>query len=456
MNTTIKQVVRDYPITLSVSVNGVLLNFAAAFREPRYLVFCAVFAGAVLVRGRHTVSRMILAAGIRVTHHAKFYRFFANARWSMADLWKQLDQLVIERFFPGHARIDLAVDDTAEKKTGGKIYGVGVVHDNRPALRKDWSFSWGHTWVVASLIVTDKRWPKHSFAVPADMQLYRKKPLCKREGRPFQTKPELANKMLLNLIEAHPTRRFLVHHDGGYSSEKFVKDVSADRVDFLGRIRDDAALYGLPPVHKPHRKGPRPKKGKRLGKPKALAARQGTRWEKVTSRNGTVYEVKSWTVLWWTVFKTRHICVVAVRRPGRKDTTQFLYTTDLSMSAQQVFAAYERRWPIEVLFHEAKERMGLEEPQCRTEQAVERTVPFLMLATGIVIYWYLTHESPASLPRPRWWGKRRGPDAPPAFSHMLTAMRTELLQARLMSRSSRHVDLDENVLSLIEHAAWAA
>jgi len=35
----LKQIVRDYPITLTVSVNGILLNFAAAFTQPTFGVF---------------------------------------------------------------------------------------------------------------------------------------------------------------------------------------------------------------------------------------------------------------------------------------------------------------------------------------------------------------------------------------------------------------------------------
>jgi len=47
----IDQVVRDYPITLTVSVNGLLANFAVAFTEPTFGVFALLFTGAVLVKG---------------------------------------------------------------------------------------------------------------------------------------------------------------------------------------------------------------------------------------------------------------------------------------------------------------------------------------------------------------------------------------------------------------------
>jgi hypothetical protein len=63
-------IIRDYPITLSVCVNILLANVVVVFRPEVGAVFLALFAGAVLVRGRHTVTRMMRAAGVRVAHHA--------------------------------------------------------------------------------------------------------------------------------------------------------------------------------------------------------------------------------------------------------------------------------------------------------------------------------------------------------------------------------------------------
>ena len=96
----IKQIVRDYPITLTVSVHGVLANFAVAFTQPTFAVFALLFTGAVLVKGRHTVTRMLLAAGVHAAHHARFHRFFSRARWDMDDLWAGLVRLLAQGTLP--------------------------------------------------------------------------------------------------------------------------------------------------------------------------------------------------------------------------------------------------------------------------------------------------------------------------------------------------------------------
>ena len=132
----IREIVRDYPITLTVAVNGLLANFAVAFTAPTFEVFSLLFTGAVLVKGRHTVTRMILAAGIRAAHHARFHRFFSQARWEMEVLWEQLVRLLSQRLPAGSERIELIIDETAQKKTGARIHGAGMVYDNRPKSRK--------------------------------------------------------------------------------------------------------------------------------------------------------------------------------------------------------------------------------------------------------------------------------------------------------------------------------
>ena len=144
------KLVQDYPITLTVGVNGILLNFAAAFTQPTFVTFSLLFTGAVLVRGRHTVTRMIVSAGIRASHHARFHRFFSKARWEMDHLWRGLVKLIDRSLIPEGTVVRVGVDDTAQRKTGAKIYGVGMVHDNRPAARKGWDLSRGLTWVVTT------------------------------------------------------------------------------------------------------------------------------------------------------------------------------------------------------------------------------------------------------------------------------------------------------------------
>jgi len=451
----IRHVVRDYPITLTVSVNGLLANFAVAFTAPTFGVFALLFTGAVLVRGRHTVTRMILAAGIRAAHHARFYRFFSQARWEMDVLWERLVRLLSEKLLAGSERIEVVIDETAQKKTGAKIYGAGMVYDNRPKSAKRRDLEWGLTWVVASVLVGLPLWKGRRFAVPVLARLYRRKALCRHGHAQFKTKGQLALEMIEKLCEWLPGRGMVLLVDGNYADHHLMLRLPKN-VHVVSRVRYDAALWA-----------PRPKRTQRIGRPRLhgrklprplqRVARRPQDWKPILLPNGRPYEVQTWTALWWKVFAQRPIRIVATRRSGSRRRPEFFYTTDLTLSVKQILMYYTDRWQIERLFHEVKERMGFEEPQCRTEKAVERTTPFLLWTAGVTQAWFLAQNRRDLVGwRPRWWSKRQAENAPPSFSQMLAALRRELLRGGLIHTSTSETQLRESLNALLESAAYAA
>ena len=451
----LKQVIEDYPITCAVSVNGLLANFAVAFTAPTFAVFALLFTGAVLVKGRHTVTRMILAAGIRAAHHARFHRFFSQARWEMDRLWERLVRLIVERLTKPGARIEIVIDETAQKKTGAKIYGVGLVHDNRPAARKGWNLSWGLTWVVLTLRIRVPLWGGHVFAVPVMARLCRKEKYGRDGGHLFRTKAQLAWERVERLVSWVSGCRIRLYVDGGYADGKFMKALPPN-VEVVGRLRHDAALYGLPPKRRAVRGRPR-QHGRRLPNPRERVTRRPGQWTLVELPNGKCCEVQTWVALWWKVFGARPIRVVASRVPGRPETVQFFYTTQTALTPAEALSGYADRWAVEGLFHEVKERMGFEDPQCRTERAVERTTPFLLWTAGGVQYGFLSRNDPGLIGwRPRGWSHCRRTERPPSFAQMQAALRREILTGAFSQRSASKGALEENLRALIETAAYAA
>jgi hypothetical protein len=455
----LKQVIKDYPITLTASVNVMLAGFQCAFTQPSFGVFSMLFTGAVLVRGRHTVSRMLVAAGVRASRHARFHRFFRAGRWTMDQLWECFAQLVVQQFVGAGEPLRLAVDDTAQRKTGAKIYGVGVVLDNRPALHKSMSFCWGLTWVIATLLIRVPLWKGRLFALPVMARLYRKEKLCRRQKRPFKTKGALALEMIEAIAAWFPQCKMLLHVDGGYAGGDLMKHLPQS-VEVLGRARWDAALYALPPARTSKGRG-RPRiRGRRLPTPREMAEQPGQgqeAWRRLKLRGGKLYEIRSWVVLRPKVFGSRPIRLVATRRAKPDAAIQFFYCTDLKMEPHAVVRGYDDRWAIEMFFHELKERMGFEHPQCWTEQSVERTAPFLLLVAGLVQHWFLSQNDPRLIGfRPRWLSRQRRESRPPSFSEMLAALRRHILGRTFSCRSSSRSDLLQNIRALVDLAAYAA
>ncbi len=77
---------------------------------------------------------------------------------------------------------------------------------------------------------------------------------------------------------------------------------------------------------------------------------------------------------------------------------------------------------MEVAFHDAKQFLGLEDPQGQTPQAVRRTAPLALLVYGLVLLWYADQLDDAHvsswLLRP-WYRTKTAP----SFLDMLTALR---------------------------------
>jgi hypothetical protein len=142
----------------------------------------------------------------------------------------------------------------------------------------------------------------------------------------------------------------------------------------VGRFPIRAKLYELPPAPLSKRRGAPRKKGHLIGAPKTLAqTAQG--WEPHPSEAGAA--IQAWSGLWHPVLLGRLLRVVVVRRHGlasakrtghRKPLppVEALFTTDLSLSPQDLLAEYRDRWTVESSFEAAKGEVGLDHYEVRS------------------------------------------------------------------------------------------
>ena len=454
-----RAVVKNYPISLCVSFNGALSLFAAAFTQPSYGHFVVLVAGVVLGFRRRTVTGMLAAAGVSMLHHASFHRFFSQAVWRMDAVWKLWSAAVIQ-LLPSDDPICLAGDDTVTRHTGGKIHGVGLFHDNRPAPNKAAAIRWGHSWVVlAALVPLDAwGWPGRHVAVPVWARLYRKEAHCDGESVVFRTKSELLVEMIKAFVACVPESRSVwLFVDGGYSNASVVQHLP-ERVEVFGRARADAQLYGLPPRRPKGRGRPR-QRGRWLASPQQLLAQRRGEWEsRVTDRWHPVAQGKT-IALWWRVDRERPVSLVMVDCPHRRQAQEYFFTTVCDLSARAVCEQIERRWAIEVLFRDLKQHLGLETPQCRGRVAVERTGAILFLVGGLVHYWFLS-LAPEERDRlvqayaPEWLGGFR--ERAPSFAAKLRLLRVAIWEHRFKCNSFPLPNVTKKADVLLRYLAAAA
>ena len=102
------------------------------------------------------------------------HRFFSHAAWDIDTFSMRLAKLVVTILAPG-ATFFWAVDDTLCRKRGLTLYGTGMHYDPLISSRACKTLvSWGHDWVVLTLIVAFPPWARSKvFALPIAMCLFR-------------------------------------------------------------------------------------------------------------------------------------------------------------------------------------------------------------------------------------------------------------------------------------------
>ena len=135
--------------------------------------------------------------------------------------------------------------------------------------------------------------------------------------------------------------------------------------------------------------------------------------------------------LWYGVLKDKPVRVVLVRDPAQVDTLQLaIVSTDMNAKPVELVERYATRWPIETSFQDASEIAGVGDPRNRLQQAVERTVPFQLMAMTLTILWYSQHLADPDHVHERrrnapWYRQK----TTPSIRDMYTAARRILITA---------------------------
>jgi len=157
-----------------------------------------------------------------------------------------------------------------------------------------------------------------------------------------------------------PEIRYLAA-DGYYAKIKFVDSVCDFGLHLISKLRHDANLRYLFTGPHPKRRGARKKYD---GKVNLQDLSRFT--PIVLSKTVTLY-----TAVLNSVSLKRTIRVVVVcKRQGSKVLTAVLFSTDTTLSAEDIYRYYTARFQIEFLFRDAKQFTGLTDFQTRSEARI--------------------------------------------------------------------------------------
>jgi len=112
-------------VTSTISTwTGIINQFLVIFTVPGAKIFIWMIEGWILCTVRRTVTGMLAFAGPTAERaHDAYHRFFPDARWNMAGLWRILTHMLIALFCRSGI-ITLALDDTLFHHSGKKQAGL--------------------------------------------------------------------------------------------------------------------------------------------------------------------------------------------------------------------------------------------------------------------------------------------------------------------------------------------
>ena len=112
-------------------------------------------------------------------------------------------------------------------------------------------------------------------------------------------------------------------------------------------------------------------------------------------------------------------------------------------------------WPLEVAFYNAKQFLGLQDPQNRTPLAVQRTAPLALYLHTLVILWFAEHgrfDAETYRRAHPWYTQKRTP----SFADMLACLKMASLRESISRYPGQKPPSAKNLLPLLQALEAAA
>ena len=431
--------------TILPSLLPFVYQFRDVFTAPSFHSHLRILMGWILCLGPRTLFRVFRAASPSGLHDFSGphgldaeYNFFERSAWTPSELFKRLALFVLTNL-PFRGPIPLLVDDTLLHKRGVHVWGMGWFRDAVASTKSRVATASGHNWVVLAFAF-EIPLVGHILALPVMARLH-------RSGEGLPSCAQLAREMVEELMRHYPQRQFLLLGDGEYTNSVVLNGLPGlgERIDYVGRMRADAALYDPTVPEQPSSKrGAKPKKGPKLPNPKEVAKRavppgqKGTYpWQEVKVRaygKERLLWACTFLALWPEVLGYRSVRVVVVRDPEGVMDDCYLMATNLEQSVEEIIRAFSFRWAIEVLFKASKQILDIQGPQHFCQQSVEKVAPWVWAMQTLLCVWYVLvgHKEPEAEEIRQHMGEW---DCEWSLANMLRVLRRAILNAEITRHS---------------------
>lgn len=328
----------------------ILSWFSGAFSRPSFKLFSSFIVGFIqLGKETHTSSMVkTLSTSFLEKSLSCFTRFLGKNRWEIDAVM----DLAMRRFFQtlrikARRPLFLILDDTIQEKTGKKIPGCSWYKDHA----RNMASVFGHQWVLAGLL-----WKNSLMPLWARLYHSRKTKGCGR----FQTKITMAEKLVQGLHLPVACKLYVLA-DGWYWAKELVTVCRECGYHMISQLRCNSVIDI---------------KGERT-----LVKELDSRSEAYRKVSVSLYgKDKTLNMAKWigAIKGIGQVAIVVVKEKGKK--THYLVSTNLYLPALEIVKYYAKRWKIEQMIKDLKQRLGFGDYQVRNLPAIHRHTAIALLS----------------------------------------------------------------------------
>jgi hypothetical protein len=336
------------------NIQALLSCFSEGFSRPSSKLFSSFVIGFIQLGKETHTSSMVQSLSFSFLHRSlsSFTRFLGQNVWAL----EEVAETAMEQFFrtlriKTHSVLFLVVDDTIVQKTGKKIPGCAWHRDH---ARKAYVF--GHQWVLFALLYKD-------FLLPLWAKLYH--PKGTKGWGSFRTKITMAQKMLQTLRLPVTCKVYLLA-DSWYWAKQLAKVCREHGYHMISQLKTTSVLF---------------MDGERT-KVKTLATITSAYREVSLFVYGQTKTIQIARFV-GVIQDLGKVAVVVVKEKRKKPS--YLVSTNLHLSALDIVKYYAKRWKIEQMIKDLKQRLGFGDYQVRNPQAIQRHVALVLLSYCVLI-----------------------------------------------------------------------
>lgn len=433
--------------SLSPFIITIITPFSVLFSASCWRNISTLLLGAVLCRGRRTITGVLRTIGLsQCSGFSKYHRILNSLEWSAKKGSQILLTLLLK--LPGRERPVVLIDETLERRKGKRIRAKGYYRDAVRSSKSQVVKVTGLKWLVMALSIRFK-FAGRAFALPFFTVLEPSEKATKTQGKRHKTTLDWSIQMVKQLVRWFPAIPFILVGDGGFACAKLAWICFKKNVALVSRLKMNARIYGIPEKPLPGKRGRKPSKGVRLIPFKEMIVMEDLPWQdvEILGYEGRKKRIRflTNTALWGAEGSSPIAIrwVLVIDPTGEMDPIP-LMSTDVNLSAVKIIELYVDRWGLEVTFQETREHLGVETQKQWSDKAIARTTPILMGLYSIVclIGHSMNENVPLVAEGAAWYAKKVV-----SFSDLMKAVRVALWKDNLIFRKGYLGTSVENQLS---------